>query len=106
MVDSCQFTMSVRAGAPGQEIVEVVVGDVVTGFGVDAAQPDHERLAAVASGVQDAVIETLRVGVPECPMHPRAHPLDPRVIDNDAWWVCPATSQPVRKIGELKSHAR
>ncbi|ATY17018.1 hypothetical protein CU254_41260 (plasmid) [Amycolatopsis sp. AA4] len=58
----------------------------VNGFGIDAeADPDHV-LMAVASGLQDAVIDMLRITVPACPGH--QHPLTPVMRDSPRW-ECP-----------------
>jgi len=68
-------------------------------------EPDtaSDRLVRVANAFQndanfwlpDAWGEPL----PRCPGH--QHPLDPRVIAAEAWWICPATDECVARIGEL-----
>jgi len=37
--------------------------------------------------------------LPRCPGHP--HPMAARVLDEAAWWVCPATGDSVARVGEL-----
>jgi hypothetical protein len=37
--------------------------------------------------------------LPTCPGHP--HPADPRLVEDVAWWVCPATGEPIARIGAL-----
>ncbi len=39
--------------------------------------------------------------LPPCPGHP--HPMNPRVLDDAAWWTCPSTGDPVAEIGTLPS---
>jgi hypothetical protein len=35
---------------------------------------------------------------PPCPGHP--HPMRATVLEGAAWWVCPASSAPIRMIGQ------
>jgi hypothetical protein len=34
--------------------------------------------------------------VPDCPLHPTAHPLQSDVVDGAAAWVCPSAERLVR----------
>ena len=34
--------------------------------------------------------------VPDCPIHPAAHPLDSDVVNGAAAWLCPSTNSLVR----------
>ena len=56
------------------------------GFGVDATGGDESVVAAVATGLQDIVIEMFQLTVPRCPGHP--HPLAVLLRDT-AEWQCP-----------------
>ena len=49
--------------------------------------PTQQAIAQLASSLQDEVIETVRMAVPECSGH--RHPMSARVEDGQAVWVCP-----------------
>lgn len=58
----------------------------VHGFGIDAEAGPSGVSIALASGLQDAVIDMLRITVPACPGH--QHPLTPVMRDSPRW-ECP-----------------
>jgi hypothetical protein len=68
-------------------------------------EPDSEAelLVAVADVVQNDVNfwlpDAWGEALPPCPGHP--HPMDARVLDEAAWWVCPRTNEQVGRIGGL-----
>ncbi|NIH67920.1 hypothetical protein [Modestobacter marinus] len=65
-----------------------------------------EEIADVADRVQDWTIEELwgiaPTNWPRCPRHPDSHPLQARVRDAAAWWVCPRDDVPVSLVGSLR----
>ena len=76
------------------------------GIAVARWWPDADQIVCVAEQVQEWAIEELwRNGAstswPECPHHPAAHPMDPALISDEAWWVCPHYQSTVARIGEL-----
>jgi hypothetical protein len=93
--------LSQRPGPPPR-VVLVTIGRAKYGFGVDPAFARADLLVALAEGIQEHLPET-ETGWseprPRCPRHP--HPLEPRVIEGDAYWVCPTDERKgVVKIGE------
>jgi hypothetical protein len=70
------------------------VGGPTGARGVSVLLTDDEatRVASVADQVQEHVIESLPTAPsnwPACPRHPGTHPLEARVVDGVAAWVCP-----------------
>lgn len=64
-----------------------------------------EALVAAASEASDYVTEALGAkGLvwPQCPMHPRTHPLVAEQRNETAFWMCPAAGAVVAKIGQLE----
>jgi len=65
-------------------------------------------LVAVADLVQNDVNFWLPgawgEALPPCPGHP--HPMNPRVLDEVAWWVCPRTGDQLGRIGHLARPGR
>jgi len=77
------------------------------GISVTAGADSEEQIASLADQIQEPVVEGLpRIGLPavwpECPEHPRTHPLKAKVVDGIACWVCPRTDSRVQQIGELR----
>ena len=76
------------------------------GLSVPAEDDLETRVAAVADQIQEWVVEN-KVSLdgsstwPECPQHPRTHPMSAQVVDGLAWWVCPRNEQPEARIGDL-----
>ena len=65
-------------------------------------ETEGDLLVAVADVIQNDVNFWLPgawgEALPPCPGHP--HPMDARVLDEAAWWVCPGSGDPVRRVGE------
>jgi hypothetical protein len=55
--------------------------------------------AVVADRVQDQLTGYEFIQWPMCPSH--HHPMRPSVVDELAWWTCPATGRPVHRVGSL-----
>ena len=64
---------------------------------------EAETLVAIADVLQNDISFWLPGGwgeaLPPCPGHP--HPMDARVLDEVAWWVCPGTGDRVGRVGRL-----
>ena len=77
------------------------------GVWVARSGPAGARLAELAEQVQEWEVEALAAAGlpatwPECPEHPRSHPLAPDVDDDEcAVWRCPRSQRIVCAIGEL-----
>jgi hypothetical protein len=77
------------------------------GVRVAAARPAAEQVAGLAEQVQEWEVEALAdagrpATWPECPEHPRSHPLEPAVSSGGAAsWRCPRSGLAVGAIGEL-----
>ena len=76
------------------------------GISVLVSIPAPERLAGLADQLQEWEVEELAVAGrpatwPECPLHPRTHPLAPEVRGDRATWCCPASGQAISVIGAL-----
>ena len=77
-------------------LITVTIGDSGEAFDADPDEPLGFLAAYLADRIQTIVMEERQQMVPECPLHPAAHPLDSRVIDGSAAWVCPSTKRLVR----------
>jgi hypothetical protein len=76
------------------------------GVSVTRSGPAGERIAELADQVQEWEVEALASAGrpatwPECPEHPRSHPLQPWADAERAIWRCPRTQRVVSAIGEL-----
>jgi hypothetical protein len=63
--------------------------------------PDPDRSLSslvhyLANRMQTIIMEERQQMIPDCPLHPAAHPLESNVVDDMAAWVCPSTKRPVR----------
>jgi hypothetical protein len=60
-----------------------------------------ELLVAIADGLQEQVFPeqyaTWGEARPACPGHP--HPADPRLVADEAWWICPRDGRRIKRIG-------
>ncbi|MBO1754260.1 hypothetical protein [Allobranchiibius sp. CTAmp26] len=56
---------------------------------------------AVEAHIQEAGASSGRSNWPPCPAHPRTHPLDARMVEDDMVWCCPETSEQVAPVGQL-----
>jgi len=79
-----------------------------SGSGVSVARSaaSSERIAAAADQVQEWAIEHQLWGHaptnwPQCPHHPRNHPLLATSLDQVAVWVCPTDRAAISPIGRL-----
>lgn len=75
-----------------------------SGLAVRRAAPLEERIAHAADQVQEWAIEgqlwgSVRTNWPQCPNHPKSHPLRASVAGSDATWVCPADQSVIAPIG-------
>jgi hypothetical protein len=66
-------------------------------------ESEAHLLIAVADVVQNDINFWLPgawgEALPPCPGHP--HPMVARLVDDAAWWVCPASREPVGLVGLL-----
>ena len=58
-----------------------------------------ETVARVAELLSDELTGYQYVQWPICPSH--QHPMNAAVVDEAAWWTCPKTAEPIRRIGQL-----
>ncbi|RKN43836.1 hypothetical protein [Streptomyces hoynatensis] len=78
-----------------------------SGAGVRVEEgPEPLVLAGIAEQVQEWAVEALwQEGLPavwpECPAHPRTHPLAATVAGGTAVWSCPRSGRVVAPVGEL-----
>ncbi|GAB3051977.1 hypothetical protein GCM10027053_09620 [Intrasporangium mesophilum] len=78
-----------------------------TGVIVPKSLEPGPLLASIAGQVQDFLHEelpgrSLPALWPECPTHPRSHPLSPDAAnDSAAVWLCPLNNQVIAEIGLL-----
>jgi hypothetical protein len=76
-----------------------------TGVYVRLEVSEAERVVAAAEAVQDIVIDELAARAsnwPMCPAHRSSHPMEAKLVADQAWWICPADRSPVALIGSLK----
>jgi len=78
-------------------IFEVTITDSGTeGFNIDPDVPFGSFVSALADRIQTIVMEGRQQMVPDCPLHPAAHPLQSDVVAGATVWVCPWTERLVR----------
>ena len=78
-------------------IIEVTIdGGGLEGFDIDPDDPAGVLAACLADRIQTIVMEERQQMVPDCPLHPAAHPLQSDVVNGAAAWVCPWTKSLVR----------
>jgi hypothetical protein len=73
-----------------------IMGSGTEGFNIDPDVPLDSFVSALADRLQTIVMEGRQQMVPDCPLHPAAHPLQSDVVDGAAAWVCPSTGRLVR----------
>ena len=76
------------------------------GVWVDTSVSDAKQVAMLADQLQEWTVEELgRTGRPtnwpQCPDHPRNHPMAASAHGGNATWVCPKSRRPVSEIGQL-----
>lgn len=77
-------------------IILVTTGDGIEGFDIDSDRPASELAAYLADRIQGILMEDRQQMVPDCPLHPAAHPLLSDVVNGAAAWVCPRSKDLVR----------
>jgi hypothetical protein len=77
-------------------IIEVTIGGGTEGFDMDPDRPFGELVSALADRLQTIIMEDRQQMIPDCPLHPAAHPLESHVVGGAAAWVCPPTKRVVR----------
>jgi hypothetical protein len=77
-------------------IIEVTIGGGTEGFDLDPDRPFGELVSDLADRLQTIVMEDRQQMIPDCPLHPAAHPLASEVIGSAAAWVCPSTKRVIR----------
>lgn len=74
------------------------------GFSFSHAQAGPELVDAIAHFLQDQIFWESRgawaEARPMCPGH--SHPATPKVLDDQAWWVCPESAKPLTIIGSYE----
>ena len=81
------------------------------GIFVMANDDAETSVASLADQIQELVVEN-KVAIdgsstwPECPQHPRSHPMAATVVGGVASWTCPLNSQPETRVGSLVTVAR
>ncbi len=80
---------------------------IMVGLGLSRA----EQLARLADQTQEWAVEALwaaglSTNWPECPAHPRTHPLSADLDGNLAVWCCPGSGRTMALIGQLPSPGR
>lgn len=76
------------------------------GVFVMAGESLPERITSVAGQVQEWAIEAYwhagkSASWPECPEHPRSHPLTPVLGEGRSGWACPRTGHVICGVGRL-----
>ena len=90
---------------PGAESAMLRSSDF-TGMGVwiDTGASEAAQIAMLADQVQEWVVELAEPRVtnwPQCPEHPKNHPMAAVANGNTATWVCPKSKRQVSEIGRL-----
>jgi hypothetical protein len=71
------------------------------GFWIDHPAADEELLVVVADFLQEQIFDQLPQtwgeARPPCPGH--QHPAYPRLLDGQAWWICPRNGERLIRIG-------
>ena len=107
---TCDVALDVRDGwtdAPGPAAMVWDPSGSGSGvFVVDGADP-LAQLVAVTDRMRDIAIEALwsarhSVTWPECPEHPRSHPLEVNADGHRAVWRCPRSGTVVAEVGTLR----
>jgi hypothetical protein len=95
------LVLSLRWEPLEQYVVVQLGGTVCGGFGPVWSDDAEESLARLAELLREFCLdEVVWGGWPICPRH-RTHPLEARVCEGRATWVCPLTGATVATIGEL-----
>ena len=84
--------------------VDTSAGSTI-GFPLDPADTEPERILAAAEQVQELLIEELWARAsnwPMCPSHRSSHPMQAKLVSDQAWWCCPTDSSLVARIGTLR----
>ena len=94
------------AAGGGNDVWITVDTHSKAGIRVADALAPAEQIADVADQVADWLVESLpgagyRAVWPECPLHPDSHPMQARVVEAAAVWVCPAGVDAIVAIGSL-----
>ena len=75
------------------------------GVATTRGRPPAQQVTEVADQVQEWAVEdlwgTAPTNWPRCPHHPMTHPLEARLQDAAAWWVCPRDGVRVSEVGAL-----
>jgi hypothetical protein len=77
-------------------IIKVTVEGEIAGFDIDPDRPFSLYVAVMADRIQGIVMESRQQMVPDCPLHPAAHPLKSDVVNDAAAWTCPQTKSLIR----------
>jgi hypothetical protein len=77
-------------------LIMVTIGDSAEGFDIDPDRPFGSLVSALADRMQTIIMEARQQMVPDCPLHPAAHPLESDVVDSAAAWLCPSTKRLAR----------
>jgi hypothetical protein len=77
-------------------LIMLTIGDSAEGFNTAPETPFGSLVSALADRMQTIIMETRQQMVPDCPLHPAAHPLESDVVDGAAAWLCPSTKRLVR----------
>jgi hypothetical protein len=78
------------------DIIEITDDTGLEGFDIDPDVPFGLYVSIMANRIQTVVMEGRQQMVPDCPLHPAAHPLQSDVVDGAAAWTCPWTKSLVR----------
>lgn len=97
-----------QTATDSESATEVLVGvadGTSTTIFFEFAESEAEHIFLAAEAVQEIVIEEQSArssNWPMCPIHRSTHPLQARLVADEAWWTCPADSSPVTRIGTLR----
>ena len=72
------------------------MGAGTEGFDMDPDLPFGELVSELADRLQAIIMEERQQMIPDCPLHPAAHPLRSDVVGGAAAWVCPSAKRVVR----------
>jgi hypothetical protein len=91
-------------------VIAYLVGVGTMGAWLRLGYSAAQRLADLADQVQEWEVEELAAQGrpatwPECPQHPRSHPLAAEERDGEAVWCCPKSGAIICRIGALPGDA-
>jgi hypothetical protein len=82
----------------GSTTIYVTVDGAVEGLSIDLEASIARIRAQVADRFQTIFIESTHELTPACPRHPTQHPLECRIVADEAVWRCPGDEVTIRAV--------